>query len=234
MSTIQCNITFVSSTQIICQLQSAIVGDTKLPISISVDDVYTQTYKPHIFCDDRFYSTILFGGEYELVKQLMIDNVKMETTANAPYIGAFESKEMYQCFNQSLNLKGMVVSLDISNIKYYTPLITFYTSDTPIIDSVTNIQFGQPSMVTIKGNHFGKDQSYVLISIYGKQCKSPRFIGNSFKQITCLLDVVSNLLESSNITIRVAEKVVSRYLKQCPGNYYGICNERWKIRTHSW
>ncbi|EGG17040.1 hypothetical protein DFA_08021 [Cavenderia fasciculata] len=48
-SNIPCNIKFATSTQIICQLESSLVGTTKLlPISISVDDIYTQTYKPHI------------------------------------------------------------------------------------------------------------------------------------------------------------------------------------------
>ncbi|EGG16951.1 hypothetical protein DFA_07932 [Cavenderia fasciculata] len=119
---------------------------------------------------------------------------------------------MYQCFNQSLDMIGYeafrfwqgvsnnsvyniydrTVSSNIRNVKYYTPLITFYTTDTPIIDSVTNIQFGQASPITIKGNHFGKDHSYVLVFFNEKDtntlCKSPRFIGNSYRQMTCLLD----------------------------------------------
>ncbi|EGG24893.1 hypothetical protein DFA_03138 [Cavenderia fasciculata] len=117
-SNIPCNISFATSTQIICQLPTSLVRETKLlPISISVDQVYTQTYKPHIYsilmqysfsivCEDRFFSTILFGGDYEGVNRLMIDKVTMGVTFNAPYIGSFDSQEMYQCFNRSLDLIG--------------------------------------------------------------------------------------------------------------------------------
>ncbi|EGG24600.1 hypothetical protein DFA_02843 [Cavenderia fasciculata] len=259
-SDIPCNITFVSSTQIICQLQSTLIGNTKfLPISISVDSVYTQTYKPHIFCDNRFHSTILFGGEYSRVKQLMIDNVTMGATPNAPYIGAIESQEMYQCFGKSMdiiekfrfwqgvsfnsnngsftrnngpfkrtlsplyynstvapnmtqsnniiyNIFDRTLSSNIENVQYYTPLITFYTSDAPIIYSVTNIMPETQSLVTINGNHFGQDLSYVLVSI-------------------------NESISSSiyNVTIRVAEKVTSKVGplgKECLHNCsnHGICN----------
>ncbi|EGG24601.1 hypothetical protein DFA_02844 [Cavenderia fasciculata] len=289
-SDIPCNIMFASSTQIICQLKSSL-GDTKLlPISISVDSVYTQTYKPHIFCDNRFHSTILFGGEYSRVEQLMIDNVTMGATPNAPYIGAIESQEMYQCFSQSLNLTGYetfrfwqgvsfnsnngsftrnngpfkgtisplyynttvtsnmtqsnniiynifdrTLSSNIENVNYYTPLITFYTSDAPIIDNVTNIIPGYRSLVTINGNHFGQDQSYVLVSINGSQCKSPQFIGSGFRQFTCLLDDStsgSRIGADYNVTIRVAEMVTSKMVvvsqpsKECLHNCsgHGVCN----------
>ncbi|EGG24689.1 hypothetical protein DFA_02933 [Cavenderia fasciculata] len=269
-SNIPCNIIIASSTQIICKLESSLVGDTKLlPISISVDDVYTQTFKPHIFCDNRFHSTILFGGEYERVRQLMVDKVTMESTPNAPYIGAIESAEMYQCFNQSLNIKDYpnfrfwqgvsynsnnnsftrnngpfkgtisplyytktidpgvtqssnnilynindaTISSEIEDVNYYTPLITFYTSDAPFIYSICNITNGTQSLVTINGNHFGKDSSYVLVTIQGKQCRSPQFIGPDFKHFTCLLlDSVepSSILLDYNVTIRVAEMVTSK------------------------
>ncbi|EGG17041.1 IPT/TIG domain-containing protein [Cavenderia fasciculata] len=200
----------------------------------------------------------------------------MEATPIPPFIGAFETEDMYQCYYQSLNMIGYesfrfwqgvsynnsnsdgftrnngpfkgtpsplykstiapdvtrssnilfnindrVVSSTVENVKYCTPLITFYTNDTPTIDSVINIQFGQASLVTIKGNHFGKDHSYVLILIYGQQCKSPRFIGESNKQITCLLDVGLKP-QSDNIMIRVAEMFTSIPLKQC----YKDCNNR--------
>ncbi|EGG16919.1 hypothetical protein DFA_07900 [Cavenderia fasciculata] len=251
-SNIKCNFKSATSTQIICHLGSSLVGDTKLlPISISVDDIYTQTYKPLMYCSERFYSTILFCGEYSRVKQLMIDNETMGATPNAPYIGEFESK-MYQCFNQSLDIIGYeefrfwqgvsnnslyniydrTVSSNIKNVKYYTPLITFYTTDTPVIDSVTNIQFGQASLITIKGNHFGKDHSYVLIFFNEKDtnitlCKSPRFIGNSYRQMTCLLDGgLSNHVSDTSIMIRVAEKSTTLPLAQCTGdcNNRGRCN----------
>ncbi|EGG24711.1 hypothetical protein DFA_02955 [Cavenderia fasciculata] len=241
-SNITCNITFATSTQIICQLESSLAEGTKLlPISISVDDVYTRTYKPHIY-------------------------VTMGATPNAPYIGAIESAEMYQCFSQSLNIigyesyrfwqgvsynsnnnsftrnngpfKGTIsplnytsitskmkegknilynindgtISSKIEDVRYYTPLITFYTGDTPIIDNITstNIQNTTQSLVTINGNHFGKDQSYVLISIEGQQCKSPQFIGTDFKQFTCLLLDIVEPLSEYNVTIRVAEMVTSK------------------------
>ncbi|EGG24667.1 hypothetical protein DFA_02911 [Cavenderia fasciculata] len=297
-----CNITFASSTQIICKPRPSFVK--LLPISISVDNIYTQTYKPHIFCDNRFYSTILFGGEYEKVEQLMIDNVKMESTPNAPYIGAIESTEMHQCFSQSLNLigyeafrfwqgvsynssdnsftrnngpfKGTLSKLYYSIINqtvnsggnnnivydffsrmvetscpintpktYHTPLITFYTSDAPIIDNITNIQNTTQSLVTINGNHFGKDQSYVLVSIQGKQCKSPQFIGDGYKQFTCLLyggvestPGSSNDTEEYNVTIRVAEMVASKVVvskvmvlpkEECLNNDCESTSKQWKI-----
>ncbi|EGG24760.1 hypothetical protein DFA_03004 [Cavenderia fasciculata] len=48
-SNVPCHITFVSSNQIFCKLESSLAKGTKLlPISRSVDDVYTQTYKPYI------------------------------------------------------------------------------------------------------------------------------------------------------------------------------------------
>ncbi|EGG24567.1 hypothetical protein DFA_02810 [Cavenderia fasciculata] len=67
---------------------------------------------------------------------------------------------------------------NMGDVNNYVPLIAFYSTDAPIIDSVTNIIPGMASMVTINGDHFGKDSSYVLISMNGKQCKPPRFVGN--------------------------------------------------------
>ncbi|EGG24682.1 hypothetical protein DFA_02926 [Cavenderia fasciculata] len=287
-SNITCNIMFVSSNQIFCRLESSLVGDTKLlPISISVGGVYTQTYKPYVLCDKQFYSTILFGGEYQTVNQVMIDKVSMGATPNAPYIGAIESEEMYKCFSQSLNiidypkfrfwqgvsyngnnnrftrnngpLKGtpsqlyysgntsnmdqlnnilfnindrMVVPSEVENISYYTPLIAFNITDAPIIDNITRIIPGQASQVTINGNHFGKDSSYVLISIQGSQCKSPQFIENNYQQITCSLDSVEPYSTDLNYTITIGvggmltTKVVS-LAKDCLNNCssHGICNQ---------
>ncbi|EGG24941.1 hypothetical protein DFA_03186 [Cavenderia fasciculata] len=262
---IPCIISFASSNQIICQLETPLVGETKLlPISISVDQVYTQTYKPHIcifnsilmqysfsiVCGDRFFSTILCGGDYERVYRLMIDKVTMGATFNTPYVGAFESQEigpykgtpspLYYDNKTSVTPSdhilynihnGKVVPFDTKNVKYYTPLITFYTSDTPIINNVTNIIPGQTSQVTINGNHFGKDGSYVLITIQSKQCKSPSFVGDGFKQITCLLDTVQPYSTDLNYTVQigisgmVTTKVVS-LAKECRKNFssHGIGN----------
>ncbi|EGG24742.1 hypothetical protein DFA_02986 [Cavenderia fasciculata] len=261
-----------------CQLETSLNTTTKLlPISISVDDVYTQTYKPYILCDKQFHSTILFGGEYETVNQVMIDKVKMGATPNAPYIGAIESEEMYQCFSQSLNIKDYhefrfwqgvsynssdnsftrnngplkgtpsplyynddtsnvtpsnnilynindrTVSSKIENVNYCAPLITFHFSDAPMIDNITSIIPGQASQVTINGNHFGKDSSYVLISIQGSQCKSPMFIENNYQQISCSLGRVEPYSTDLNYTVKIGvggmltTKVVS-LAKECLNN----------------
>ncbi|EGG24764.1 hypothetical protein DFA_03008 [Cavenderia fasciculata] len=202
-SNITCNIMSVSSNQIFCKLVSSLNATTKLlPISISIDDVYTRTHKPYIFCDlilmqysifnivcaNRFHSTILFGGEYEKVNGLMIGNIKIGATPNAPYIGAIESQEI--------------------------------------------IIPGQASQVTINGNHFGKDSSYVLISIQGSQCKSPMFIENNYQQITCSLGSVEPYSTDLNYTVKIGvggmltTKVVS-LAKECLNNCsaHGICNQ---------
>ncbi|EGG24655.1 hypothetical protein DFA_02899 [Cavenderia fasciculata] len=120
-SNIPCHITFVSSNQIFCKLESSRVGHNKLlPISISVDDVYTQTFKPYILCDKQFeYIQPFYLVENEKVNRLMIDKVTMGATPNAPYIGAIESEEIYQCFNQSLNIKDFP-TLDFGKVYHAT------------------------------------------------------------------------------------------------------------------
>ncbi|EGG24730.1 hypothetical protein DFA_02974 [Cavenderia fasciculata] len=104
-------------------------------------------------------------------------------------------------------------------------------TDAPAIDNITSIIPGQASQVTINGNHFGRDSSYVLISIQGSQCKSPMFIENNYQQITCSLGSVEPYSTDLNYTVKIGvggmltTKVVS-LAKECLNNCssHGICN----------
>ncbi|EGG24901.1 hypothetical protein DFA_03146 [Cavenderia fasciculata] len=209
-SNIPCIISFASSNQIICQLLTPLVGETKLlPISISVDQVYTQTYKPHIYsilmqysfsivCEDRFFSTILFGGDYERVNRLMIDKCPSKGAPSRLYYSGIDPK-VKPSDNIPFNIhNGKVVPFDTKNVKYYTPLITFYTNDTPIIDNITSIIPGQPSQVTINGNHFGKDGSYGYEPLL--DCSSSI---DRDKQLNTTVMMNSTLILSTSQTISV-------------------------------
>ncbi|EGG24819.1 hypothetical protein DFA_03064 [Cavenderia fasciculata] len=129
------------------------------------------------------------------------------------------------------NIYGETISSNIENVNYYTPLITFNITDEPIIDNITRIIPGKASQATINGNHFGKDSSYVLISIQSKQCKSPSFIGENYQQITSSLDSVEPYSTDLNYTVKIGvgemltTKVVS-LAKECLNNCsaHGICN----------
>ncbi|EGG24718.1 hypothetical protein DFA_02962 [Cavenderia fasciculata] len=121
-----------------------------------------------------------------------------------------------------------------NNIPYdiYAPLIAFNITDAPAIDNITSIIPGQASQVTINGNHFGRDSSYVLISIQGSQCKSPMFIENNYQQITCSLGSVEPYSTDLNYTVKIGvggmltTKVVS-LAKECLNDCsaHGICNQ---------
>ncbi|EGG24607.1 hypothetical protein DFA_02850 [Cavenderia fasciculata] len=149
---------------------------------------------------------------------------------------------MYQCFSQALNIKDYPKFRFWQGVSYNNKDGSFTRNngpfkgtlspfDAPIIDNVTNIIPGQKSHVTINGNHFGKDSSYVLISIQGSQCKSPMFIKNNYQQITCSLDSVEPYLTDLNYTVKIGvgemltTKVVS-LAKDCLNNCsaHGICN----------
>ncbi|EGG24759.1 hypothetical protein DFA_03003 [Cavenderia fasciculata] len=161
------------------------------------------------------------------------------TRNNGPLKGSLSSlyysgniSNMDQPNNILYNINDrMVVPSEIENISYYTPLIAFNITDAPMIDNITSIIPGQASQVTINGNHFGKDSSYVLISIQGSQCKSPMFIENNYQQITCSLGSVEPYSTDLNYTVKIGvggmltTKVVS-LAKDCLNNCssHGICN----------
>ncbi|EGG24543.1 hypothetical protein DFA_02786 [Cavenderia fasciculata] len=250
-SRIPCNILHASSTQIICQLESTLGFVTLLPIEVRADTICTETFKPHIFCDNRFCSTIMLGTNFNKALQLVPDKIKMGASPNPPYIGVFDTKEI-----NNGPLKGTpsplysveAYNMDPGNNVYYRldksavsaddrkpsipSLIVFPPVESPVIQNVTNIHYGLRSHVSINGNHFGQDHSYVLVSIHGSQCVSPMFIGNDFKQITCLFDgsiPASNPDFFNILTIRIAEKVTSKVIsppKECLNNCSnnGICN----------
>ncbi|EGG24719.1 hypothetical protein DFA_02963 [Cavenderia fasciculata] len=65
-SNITCNIMFASPNQIFCKLETSLDATTKLlPISISVDDVYTQTYN------------LIFDGATNSIQPFyLVENIK--------------------------------------------------------------------------------------------------------------------------------------------------------------
>ncbi|EGG24654.1 hypothetical protein DFA_02898 [Cavenderia fasciculata] len=101
------------------------------------------------------------------------------------------------------DIYGGTISSKIEDVRYYKPLIAFNITDAPMIDNITSIIPGQASQVTINGNHFGKDSSYVLISIQGSQCKSPMFIENNYQQISCSLGSVEPYSTDLNYTVKI-------------------------------
>ncbi|EGG20297.1 calcium-dependent cell adhesion molecule-1 [Cavenderia fasciculata] len=141
-SKIPCKVIMFSTNQIICQLSAPIPSTLKfLPLTVQVAGVYTETYKPNIYCIDKFYSSIRFTGTYETVKKIMNDSIKMEATPIPPYLGVIDSMELYECIKDTIYLvkdTPFYLWLGVNFDKYTN---SFMINDGPKNGNVTQVYF---------------------------------------------------------------------------------------------